>query len=88
VPTFKKPSRKDGRFPVIDCAGKYNPGPGTYSPSRAAVDMSMKYPNKTYKLYKEDRKIVVHDKTKKDIPGPGQYALPSAFKHLPLAQIV
>jgi len=87
VPTFKKPAKKDGRFPVIDSAGKYNPGPGTYSPSKRSVDMSMKYANRTYRLYKEDRKIVFHDKTKRDIPGPGEYALPSDFKQSPASQI-
>lgn len=33
-------------------------------------------------LYKNERKIELHDKTKKDIPGPGTYRAPSDFGYL------
>ena len=34
-------------------------------------------------LYRNERKIELHDKTKRDIPGPGTYRVPSDFGYVP-----
>ena len=34
---------------------------------------------RTFVFYKDNRKIDLQDKTKRDIPGPGTYRLPSDF---------
>ena len=34
---------------------------------------------KSFRLYQGHRKIELHDKTKRDIPGPGSYRIPSDF---------
>jgi hypothetical protein len=86
VPTFRPPKKKNTRVIATDFT-KQNPGPGTYSPSQTAVDMAWKYRNNnSFNLYVKDRKIELHDKTKKDIPGPGTYRVPSDFGHIPLSQ--
>lgn len=54
------------------------PGPGSYSP--CDTKSTNKYRNDyDYKLHTVNRKIELHDTTKKDLPGPGQYLLPSDF---------
>ena len=38
-----------------------------------------KHGMKSFRLYQGNRKIELHDKTKRDIPGPGTYRVPSDF---------
>lgn len=55
------------------------PGPGRYTPTQKATEMSKNMKGFNIRLYKNDRKIELHDKTKRDNPGPGTYRLPSDF---------
>lgn len=38
-----------------------------------------KHGDKSFRFYQNARKIELHDRTKRDIPGPGSYKLPSDF---------
>ena len=38
-----------------------------------------KHADKSFRFYQNNRKIELHDRTKRDIPGPGSYRLPSDF---------
>ena len=40
---------------------------------------SNKHADKSFRFYQNNRKIELHDRTKRDIPGPGSYRLPSDF---------
>lgn len=78
VPTFQVPKKKLNRIIAVDYT-KDNPGPGSYSHTAKSSDLT-KYKNlSNIQLYQQDRKIELHDKTKRDIPGPGTYRAPSDF---------
>lgn len=78
VPTFKPPNKSSTRVFAFDFT-KDIPGPGRYTPTQKATEMSKNMKGFNIRLYKNDRNIELHDKTKRDIPGPGTYRLPSDF---------
>ena len=78
VPTFKLPIKKIQRVTYTDYT-KDNPAPNTYTPTKESIMASNKHCLRNFILYKGNRKIDLHDKTKRDIPGPGTYVLPSGF---------
>ena len=54
------------------------PGPGSYSPCETRNNNQFKN-GYDYRLHSYNRNIELHDKSKRDLPGPGQYLLPSDF---------
>lgn len=58
------------------------PGPGMYTPSQKSSDMTKFKSIYNINLYRNERKIELHDKTKRDIPGPGTYQMPSDFGYI------
>lgn len=83
VPVFRHPSKEIARVVAFDYT-KDIPGPGMYSPSQRASDMTKFKSMYNIQLYPRDRKIELHDKTKRDIPGPGMYQVPSDFGYPPV----
>ena len=68
VPMFKKPSSPAERV-ISEKPQKNIPGPGTYSPQENGFNN--KFRNcYNLQLYRGERNIVVHDRTKLDLPGP------------------
>jgi hypothetical protein len=82
VPLFRQPNKEISRVVAYNYT-KDNPGPGMYSPSQRSNDMIKFKSLYNINLYKNERKIELHDKTKRDIPGPGMYRVPSDFGYLP-----
>ena len=78
VPTFKLPMKKPERVTYTNYT-RDNPAPNAYSPTRESIMANNKHCLKSYRLYQGKRKIELHDKTKREIPGPGTYQLPSDF---------
>lgn len=54
-----------------------------YTPTQKATDLTKFKSLYNIELYKNDRKIELYDKTKRDVPGPGTYRVPSDFGYLP-----
>lgn len=84
VPSFKRPTHQKSSDRMIAPSPPpgQSPGPGTYTPTEN--ELSNKYRNQTgVKLYRRERKIELHDKTKLDLPGPCNYQLPSEFGFVP-----
>lgn len=86
MPTFKTPSALSERQ-ITDRPQKDIPGPGTYTPREN--EFNNKFRNSyNLTLYRGERKIVLHDKTKLGLPGPQQYTLPSDFGSTPTNHLV
>lgn len=79
--TFNPPNKNSKRVIAFDFT-KDTPGPGMYTPSQKATEMSKNMKGYNYRLYQFDRKIELHDKTKRDFPGPGTYRVPSDFGYV------
>ena len=79
VPTFKLPLKKHAEERVgFKSYTKDVPGPGSYTVRETSNNNKYRN-NYDLQLYKKERKIELHDKTKLDIPGPETYNLPSDF---------
>jgi len=54
------------------------PGPGTYEPNQTCFGKS----RNSSTIYVTDRKLTMEDMSKKYMPGPGMYKLPSDFGYV------
>ena len=76
---FKLPTKKQNSRQIAIDYTRDNPPPTAYSPTKGAIMASNKHADKSFRFYQNNRKIELHDRTKRDIPGPGSYRLPSDF---------